>query len=154
MGSASGCSCGIGVPSTDYPPPAYYYMTDVSYFGSTLLVDGPTAIYYIRTMSKPCKCSSVLTLELPASPKPDDIFKYLEQLLGHGSLLLRASEYREFKLGEQKSLELELNRFRADILKRYELLLQICMNADLLAVEEKASLPPLKINMQVKYPPQ
>lgn len=147
----SGGDGGIG-RAEGYPPLTYYYLTGAN---STLLADGPTAVYYSSVTSRPGEAPTGPIYEITGRPNPDDIFQYLERLLNRssGTLPLHAAEYREL-LNKQKSLELEIGDFRADILERYNHLLRITMEANLLTEEEKASLPPLKIDIQIKYPPK
>jgi len=146
---------GVMISEQGYPPLTYYYLTGAN-SGNTLLADGPTSVYYRRNVSGPARQSGTSSHVMSGRPTNIDIFQYLERLLNRsgGTLPLRASEYRDFILNEQKSLESEISDFRADILKRYELLLKIFMDANLLTEEEKDSLPSMKINLQVKYPPK
>ena len=151
IGGFSGGDGGSG-NAEGYPTFTHYYLTGAN-SGNTLLANGPTPIYYASVVSRPGTTSGGAIHEI-GGPNTKDKFQYLESLLNRPgtTLPLQAAEYREFRPGEQKSLESEISDFKADILKRYEILLQVLIQANLLTEEEKVALPSLKINMQVNHP--
>lgn len=138
-----------------FPSVARYATYQGCASGCVMLVDGPTPVYYERTVAPAGVVRPGFDRPAPSPPGAGLRLRYRARLLETASapqqpLPLSEYEIRSTAWRDQATLDAEVARFRADILSKYEETIGRLTSAGLLTPAEAASLPKPAVDVVVR----
>ena len=141
---------GIGRGPQGFPPTAHYYLTTHAQAGSVILATGPTTVFYVREVSPPNQQYGTTWLDMSA-PTSQHRLDYIAALRGlrPNETALKARESRTLVWKRGMNFDQEAAAYRAELTRRYELLVRALVQEKLLTDDEAKALPAPAINVIV-----
>jgi hypothetical protein len=152
VGFGSGGGMGIGCGGTGVaeglPPWPAYKLTPFAASGVVVLAPGPTPVYYQRTVAPAGSTPAGSTISR-GGPSTSDRLKYLAAFAGvdASTLPLRGDEHEPHAWRGAAAIDAAVARMRADLRRRYALLLGTLVNARVLTGDDAGALPPPHVSI-------
>jgi hypothetical protein len=134
-----------------FPPSIHYYLTGHPQAGSVVLATGPATVYYVREVFPPGQQHPTTWLDMSA-PTLQHRLDYIAALRGRqfGGMALRARESKTIVWKAGMNIDREAAAYRAELTQRFDGLVRILVQENLLTGDEAKALPAPTINVTVQ----
>ena len=143
----SGVGCGAAGLAPGLPPWATYALTSSPDAGVTVLMTGPKPIYYRRSVG-PAGQTPSGSITFIGGPTGDHRLAYLAAAAGIDAANMPVRGYEQHPVAEDGSLDREVTRIRKDLLVRYQRLMRMLVDRNIVPVDAVADLPPIDLEVE------